>query len=55
MIEREEKLINAAREIIFTARLRGNDLAQFGRKVAEILLNHGLLEKEAYEVLTGRV
>lgn len=55
MIEREEKLISATQEIIFTARLSGNDLAQFGREAAEILLNHGLLEKEPYEILTGRV
>lgn len=33
MTEQEEKLINAAQEIVFAARLNGNDLAQVGRKV----------------------
>ncbi|WP_422446736.1 hypothetical protein [Thermoanaerobacterium sp. DL9XJH110] len=55
MTGQEEKLINAAQEIIFAARLGGQDLAQFGREVAQILLNYGLIEKGPYEILTGEV
>jgi len=50
-----KKLINAAQEIIFTACLNGNDLVQFGREVAQILFDYWLLEKEPYEILTGKV
>jgi len=55
MSEQEGKLISAAQEIIFAARLGGNDIAEFGREAAEILLNYGLLEKEPYEILTGDI
>jgi hypothetical protein len=48
-----KKLINAAQEIIFAAQLGGQDLAQFGKEVAQILLNYGLLEKGPYEILPG--
>jgi len=53
--KQEEKLISAAEEIIFAARLGGQDLAQFGREVAQILLNYGLIEKGPYEILAGEV
>lgn len=55
MTGEEEKLISAAQEIIFAARLGGNDLAQFGKEVAQILLNYGLIEKGPHEILTGEV
>ncbi len=55
MTEQEEKLVSAAQEIIFAARLGGHDLAQFGKEVAQILLNYGLLEEGPYEILTGEV
>ncbi len=44
MTEQEEKLISAAQEFIFAARLGGYDLVQFGREAAQILYNHGPLK-----------
>lgn len=55
MSDYEDRLIAAAQEIIFAARLGGSDIAKFGQEAAELLMQHELIEKANYEFITGKV
>ena len=55
MNNRKESLVSACEEIIFTAQRGGIDIAQFGKKVADILYEDDLISEATYLFLTGAI
>jgi len=39
---------------IIEAAVQNNDIVNFGKEVAEILLEHKLIDEAVYEILTGK-